>query len=296
MNVATYVFFIYTIGTPKKLLNDITDSSKWPVSEKLSKNLLVSPLPGHLECEICLEILNDPVQTTCCGQGYCKNCIAQVKSKICPHCRAKVEIFPDKKSIRLINDLEILCPYHIENKCRWKGSASELNNHLTNCDIKPITCPLGCNKQFEKKNKDIHVTHLCSLRKIPCSYCQKQVMHKDMSEHHEVCPKMPVPCPNKCFSEVGITREEMSQHIEGCPNQAVKCKYSEFGCNEKEIKRKDYDNHLSSTIEQHLSLVAEYAKNERSARMKLEENERSARMKLEEKIAALERKLNALSK
>ena len=273
------------IELPTKLSNDITDSTKWPVSEKLSKSLLVSPLPDHLECEICLEILNDPVQTTCCGQCYCKNCIAQVKSKVCPHCRAKVEVFPDKRSPRLINDLEILCPYHIENKCRWKGSASELNNHLKNCDIKPITCPLGCNKQFERKNKDIHITHLCSLRKIPCKYCQVQVMHKNMSQHYGVCPKTPVPCPNKCSSKEVITRETMNQHIKKCPNQAVNCKYFEFGCNKKEIKRKDYKHHLSSTMEQHLCLVADYAK-----------NERKARMQLEEKIVALERKLNALNK
>ena len=92
-----------------------------------------------------------------------------------------------------------------------------------------------------------------------------------MNKHHEVCPKIPVPCPNKCSSEEEITREKMSQHIEKCPDQVVKCKYSEFGCNEKEIKRKDYEHHLSSTMDQHLYLVAEYAKNDRKARVQLKE-------------------------
>ena len=264
--------------------NDITTSKNWPVSEKVSKALLISPLPSHLECEICLEILEDPVQTTCCGQGYCKNCIDEVKNEVCPHCRAKLEVFPDKKSLRLINDLKIHCPYHIENKCKWKGSLSELNSHLKNCDIKPITCPLGCGEQFEKKNKEFHTEYFCSLRKVPCKYCQTRVMDKVMVKHHKICLKMPLPCPNKCSSKEKITREKMKLHIDMCPDQVVKCKYSEFGCNENVIKRKDYDQHLSSTMEQHLYLTAEYAK-----------NERIARKKLEEKIAAIESKLNALN-
>ena len=245
---------------------------------------MISPLPSHLECEICLEILSDPVQTSCCGQGYCRNCINQVKTKVCPHCREKLEVFPDKKSLRLINDLKIHCPYHIEDKCKWTGSTTELNDHLKNCDIKPITCPLGCNKQFERKNKEIHIKSFCSLRKIPCKYCQNQVMDKDMTKHHESCPKIPLPCPNNCPSKQ-IARDKMKHHIEICPDQVVTCKYSEFGCTEGVIKRKNYQKHLSSTMEKHLNLVAEYAK-----------NERSARMKLEEKIDETERKLSALYK
>ena len=258
--------------------NDITNSTKWPIPEKLSKVLFTSSLPAHLECEICLDVLCNPVQTSCCGQSYCKDCISQVKQKVCPHCREDLEVFPDKKSIRFINELEVRCPYHIEDKCQWKGCSSELNKHIKVCNYKPVLCSLGCGRQFEKKNEILHHKWLCKLRKIPCQYCQIQAMEKDMVKHHKECPKMPLPCPNKCSTEE-ITREKMKEHIELCPDQVVTCKYSEFGCDSKGIKRKDHDQHLSSTMEQHLYLVAEYARKERDARKSLEE-------KIEKKFAA----------
>ena len=101
---------------------------------------------------------------------------------------------------------------------------------------------------------------------------------------------MPLPCPNKCSTEE-ITREKMKDHIELCPNQVVKCKYSEFGCDGEEIKRKDHDQHLSSTMEQHLCLVAEYAK---SLEEKIEKKI-AAEVVLENRIATLEKKLEEMS-
>ena len=259
------------------ILKDITNSTKWPVSEKLSKALFTSLLPSHLECEICLDVLSNPVQTSCCGQSYCKDCISKIIKKVCPHCRENLEVFPDKKSIRFMNELEVKCPYHIENKCRWKGSSSELNNHLRICNYKPVLCSLGCGAKFEKRNEILHSKRLCNLRKIQCEYCEKQVMEKHMIKHHDECPKMPLTCPNACSSKK-IPRDSIKEHIEVCPDQVVTCRYSEFGCNEG-IKRKDHDQHLTSTMEQHLHLVAEYAKKERNAREMLEE-------KIEQKIAA----------
>ena len=274
--------------------SDITNSKYWPISEKLSKVITVLPVPSHLECEIYLDILSNPVQTSCCGQGYCKNCIKQVKSKVCPHCRSKLEYYPDKKSLRLINDLQIKCPYHIEGKCQWRSSSSELKNHLKVCNIKPITCSLGCGKQFEKKNMEVHMKYFCSLQKVPCKYCQKQVLGKDMIKHHQVCPKMLISCPNKCSSKEEVTREEMNEHIKVCPNQVVACKYAKFGCREEEMKRKDYDQHLSSAMEQHLHLVAEFAEKESYARKMLEEEMKknvAAKRRLENRIAAIEERL-----
>ena len=158
----------------------------------------------------------------------------------------------------------------IEDKCKWKGCSSELKNHLKTCDIKPVLCSLGYGKQFEKKNEVMHANWFCNQRKIPCKYCQKEVMDKDMAKHHKECPKMPLFCPNKCFSKEEITRENMKKHIKVCPEQIVPCKYSEFGCYTK-IKCKNYDQHLSSAMEQHLYIVSEYAKKEKSAREMLEE-------------------------
>ena len=248
---------------------DVTKSSKWPVVEKVAKALFTSPLPSHLECEICLDVLDDPVMTTCCGQSYCKECIGKVHNKVCPHCRGKIETFPDKKSVRFINELKICCPYHIDDKCQWKGAPSELLNHLKVCKIKPIMCQHGCGKQLEKNNMIIHVGCLCSLRVVFCSYCYKKFKDKDLVKHTGGCPKMPLPCPNKCPVTKVITREEMKQHLEVCPDQVVACKYSELGCHQN-MKRKELDQHMSSVMQDHLDLVAKKAISEENARKQLE--------------------------
>ena len=176
---------------PHTVDRDVTNSSKWPVDEKLSKALFTSPLPDHLECEICLDVLNDPVMTTCCGQSYCKGCVSKLCNKVCPHCREDIETFPDKRSVRFINELQIQCPYHIvENKCKWKGAPSELLNHLKVCETKPIKCPHGCGKQLEKKNMRLHAECDCTLRLVSCIHCWRKMKNKEIAKHTGGCPKV----------------------------------------------------------------------------------------------------------
>ena len=248
------------------LENDITNSSLWPVSEKVTKNLFTSPLPNHLNCDICLDVLNDPVQTTCCGQSYCSGCIDKERDKECPHCREKLETFVDKKSIRLINKLEIYCPYHIDNKCQWKGSPIRVTDHLKECIVKPLPCPLECGKQFEQRNLKYHLAH-CSKQKFTCPHCMKEIMLSDKVHHFINCLKMPIGCINKCGKRV--SRDCMKEHPKVCPNELVQCQYFEFGCTEK-VQRKNVKQHLSFAMHKHLSLAVKKAKKEECARKALE--------------------------
>lgn len=240
-----------------------------PATEKVTKELFTEPLPSHLECEICLDVLRNPFLTGCCGQSYCKDCIDKVTNKTCPHCRKTLETFPDKKSIRLINELEIKCHYFAEGKCQWKGSPAAFPNHIVVCDFKQTNCPLGCGAQLEKKAMASHTEKDCVLREVSCKHCQKQIAYLGKTNHKYSCPKMPIHCVNKCSNVGDILREEMDEHLKMCPNQLVPCEYSEFGCNKK-IKRQDLPQHLSSSMEHHLFLVAENAKKERVARIALE--------------------------
>jgi len=259
-----------SLTLPLTVDRDVTNSSKWPADENLSKAFFTSPLPSHLECEICLDVLDDPVMTTCCGQSYCKECVRKLRYKVCPHCRGTIETFPDKKSVRLINELQIQCPYHIDNKCQWKGAASELLNHLKVCEIKPMKCPHGCGKQLEKNNMRLHAEYDCILRYVACIHCWRKIKNKDMAKHTDSCPKVPLPCPNECLPTKVITREKMKQHLEVCPDQVVTCKYFELGCQQKVI-RKGLDQHMSTNIQDHLDLVAKEAISEKNARKKLEQ-------------------------
>jgi len=255
------------------LKNDITNSPSWPIFEKVTKNLFTSPLPSHLKCAICLDVLNEPLQTSCCGESFCSSCIDKQKSEECPHCHEKLEMFTDKKSVRLINQLEIYCPYHIDNKCNWKGSPISVVDHLERCDVKPVFCSLGCGNQFERRNLKHHSV-CCDRQNITCPHCKKEVMLKDKVHHLINCPKMPIGCVNKCGKT--FPRDCLKEHPKVCANELVPCQYFDFGCIKK-IQRKNLKQHLSSAMEEHLSLAVTKAKREESIRKALEQEIASMR-------------------
>ena len=112
-------------------------------------------------CPICLEVLRDPYQATCCGVNFCKECIHPVKAanEPCPVCRKQdFDLFPDKRLQRVLYNSRIDCT----NKsigCEWTGELRELDNHLNldpsaleGCPYTLIKCPLGCAKYIYRKD------------------------------------------------------------------------------------------------------------------------------------------------
>ena len=49
------------------------------------------PKAVQCECPICLLVLREPYQATCCGKSFCKKCIERVKvgSSRCPVCKTE---------------------------------------------------------------------------------------------------------------------------------------------------------------------------------------------------------------
>ena len=78
----------------------------------------------------------------------------------------------------------------------------------------------------------------CLYRNVDCKYCQVTGQHQFIEgELIEQCPKLPIPCPNKC--EVGkVTRDDIEEHMKMCPLELIHCDYHKLGCEEK-IARKD---------------------------------------------------------
>ena len=89
---------------------------------------------------------------------------------------------------------------------------------------------------------------------VTCQYCgitgERQFISK---QHIEECPKVPLPCPNKC--KVGtILRENMEAHRAECPLETIRCEYYEVGCKDS-MARKDQVKHNKDKMEIHLSLM-----------------------------------------
>lgn len=133
-----------------------------------------------IQCKICLNILNDPCDCSCCNQTFCKNCInnyIQTNNK-CPYSDFFQNSQNDQKPIikssssnitNFIQSLKFRCQY-----CPKILSIEEITDHEKNCKFKNNTCsrnklivennsPL---KSLEKNNKHIKKSSSFSFKQF----------------------------------------------------------------------------------------------------------------------------------
>ena len=124
------------------------------------------------ECPICLLVLREPYQATCCGKSFCKECIEQVreKSEACPACKVEnYNLFHNLGLQQSLYDFRVYCT-HKSKGCKWIGELRELDNHLNSdppadkslqgCPFSEVSCPLsyaGCNVRLTRKNMFGHL-------------------------------------------------------------------------------------------------------------------------------------------
>ena len=130
------------------------------------------PKAVQCECPICLLILRQPYQATCCGKSFCKKCIERVKvgSSRCPVCKTENFFsYPNKGLEQPLYDFEVYCS-HKSKGCEWRGELRELDKHLNSeppadkslegCSFTVIRCPFshsGCDVKLPRKDIKIHV-------------------------------------------------------------------------------------------------------------------------------------------
>ena len=117
------------------------------------------PKAFQSECPVCLLILREPFQVTCCGYAFCRACIERIKkdNKPCPCCNSNdFDKFEDKRLNRSLYKFKIYC-INKEQGCKWQGELKELDNHLNynpgqqnqldGCQFMKINC-LHCAELF----------------------------------------------------------------------------------------------------------------------------------------------------
>lgn len=130
----------------------------------------LSPPPKSLECSICLLTLREPHVISCCGNHYCKPCIARVQeaNKPCPLCNdPDYSIMLHKGVMRTVNGLPVYCPQK-EVGCAWVGDLGKLECHLnlgsrdSGCGYVVIECTYQCGGEFMRKDLAKHESEDCS--------------------------------------------------------------------------------------------------------------------------------------
>ena len=135
--------------------------------------------PHDLLCIICLCLVDNPQQVTCCGKPFCMSCIDQTLIQACgcnnyrnawgetscPHCKVKWELrklplFKDRRRENIIGRLPVYCP-NKEKGCVAVLSLQSVEVHLRDtCAHETVPCKfkdLGCTKEVFKKDQKVHL-------------------------------------------------------------------------------------------------------------------------------------------
>ena len=224
------------------------------------------PEPFQSECPVCLLVLCDPHQATCCGYGFCRSCIEKIKlrNKPCPCCKTEeFDSFADKRLKRSLSGYKVFCTNENEG-CEWTGELGELENHLNSnpsqdkqlegCQFVQVTC-LHCFQLYQRSIVQVHQNEQCPRRPFSCEYCKDvDSNYEDVTINHwPVCGYYPVQCPLGCGQS--IERRSYDSHVNNtCALKFIECEFSKVGCDVK-LPRKDMLAHLTNGLGHHMSLL-----------------------------------------
>ena len=291
----------------------------------VSKNLgvgfeceFVEPPADYLqsECPICLHILREPYQVTCCGKSFCRLCIERVKdhssNKPCPCCnKDDFNDFPNLGLQQPLYGFKVYC-INKEDSCDWTGELGKLDDHLNlnpthedkeleGCEFAEIECSY-CS-DFIKRNKFLHhKNELCDKRPFSCEHCNEYESTYDdvIHNHWPVCGCYPVQCPNKCgaFPE----RQKLDDHVgKECPLTVVECDFHYAGC-EIKLPRRNMPDHLKDGLVAHFSLLAVSHKRQQEEiqayqnAIKIQQEEIKALERSQKEIRTIKEEVNKLKK
>ncbi len=183
----------------------------------------VKPPPSEYiqsECPVCLQIIREPHQVTCCGKKFCKACIEHIRAiqKPCPTCNKEFSSFADKGLKQSLYSLKVRCS-HQKDGCEWMG---ELRQHLNTdpqpekqldgCQFVEIDCIYNCRNHQQRRYIQNHQIKDCPKRSFGCEHCHyyKSTYDDVTNNHWPVCGSFPIPCPNQCGSTI------INSYIESC--------------------------------------------------------------------------------
>ena len=199
-----------------------------------------------LKCPICLELVHEPVLTSC-GHLFCQRCVRDQTK--CPTCRDELQCMRNQRDERKVKGLKVKCPNWKEG-CRWQGDLGDTAQHRgTNCQMEGILCPTGCKKTILRGDSMNHA-ETCPQRAYKCPHCLFEDTFVNVTTtHFTLCEEFPLGCLAGCRSF--HLRGEMAIHLSTCAEELVPCKYVSIGCNEV-IKRKNLQTHLRDRKDYHL--------------------------------------------
>ena len=165
----------------------------------------------------------------------------------CQYCNVITEYNVLRQHYEKCLKLPLPCP----NECSEDRIPREsMEEHRKACPFEPVGCSNGCGKNIQRQHLTNHIDNQCPLRKITCQFCDITGEYQFITQQHkDECPKVPLPCPNKCSAT--ILRKNMKAHRKVCPFEIIQCEFHGVGC-ETRLVRRDFKRHHREKVMQHL--------------------------------------------
>ena len=245
----------------------------------------VDEVAEELFCRRCKHVARRASIVNCCGETFCEECIQYEEPCPVDDCQQQTtQHIVHKKYVLKILALKVYCSLK-DRGCEWTGQLQHLDAHLDlttgDCVYIDVDCPNKCNQKIQKLNMDTHLADHCPNRKQICEYCSLETTYQELSQHHEICHKYPLRCPNSCGCEA-IERQNLEDHKNECPLQRIHCEFRQVSC-DAEFVRDHQIKHMEQNTQKHLALVAAATLRIRNLEQKLQEQLQNFEQMLTEK-------------
>ena len=255
-------------------------------------------------CKKCTLVARRLTITNCCGESFCKACIASIQDnkEPCPVCTTtEFTTLEQIKSQKRINNLQVYCSMK-ERGCGWSGTLEQLDTHLDphqdNCQYVDTECPLNCLKTIFKNNLDDHLAQHCVKRAYVCRHCSFKATYEEVVDTHlPQCKYVPLDCPNRCGAT--FERDFFEDHMKMCRLEEVECELRGVGCGGRFL-REDQEEHARQNSQKHLTLTASLAVETKEQLqqklLELDQRHEEEEEKLKKKIEGQEKQLEEQNK
>ena len=241
------------------------------------KEFLSQNIPPMMEsiliCPCCKGIMHDA--TVCNGAITCEGCV-----------NPKGEKSQLTQLTTTVGEISVKCP--LLRQCEWSGKLSATEEHLENCQIFRINCPLGCGTVLERSKEGNHIKVECIKRKVECKHCKEGFSAKDLDEHVKKCDFQQIKCPNGCGVEL-IKKDTVHHKNTVCLLTDIKCPYEKLGCMASQMKRGDLSKHKSDNMVQHQDGMMERLLKLETENVNLKKELAVAKKQLNVRIDAIEK-------
>ena len=136
-------------------------------------------IPGrNFSCEICLQVLHDPVQCQSNEHYFCRKCITKhlENSETCPLCMDQLTLETlrslPRRVANVVSELNKPCCRHVSGGCTKNIKVEDVLLHKQTCGYAPVVWSNdGCKDMVNRRDQQSHETEESKLRKITCESC-----------------------------------------------------------------------------------------------------------------------------